>query len=105
MSTYSSYQDNYTANTDRYPTPAIWHQLDALAERPGRVVGLFDDFETFPITWGTTEGNWGRYKTFGSFGAAGADGDTVGGVLKMTEATDNEGMALAMHGLPFQLIN
>lgn len=105
MGQYSSYQDNITADTSRYPSPGIWSALDALSEREGRTVGVWDDFATFPVTWGTTEGNWSRYKTFGSSGAAGADGDTVGGVLKMTEATDDEGMTLATTGLPFQIIN
>ena len=105
MGQYSSYQDDFAANTDRYPSSGIWSQLDALSEREGRTVGLWDDFATFPITWGTTEGNWGRYKTFGDSGAAGTDGDEIGGVLTMTEATNQEGMALATTGLPFQLIN
>lgn len=94
-----------TSNTNRYPSPAIFSALDALAERPGRTVGIFDDFETFPKTWGTTEGNWGRYKTFGSSGSASSDGDAVGGVMTLTEATDNESMALMTGATPFQIIN
>ena len=105
MGQYSAYQDDFVANTDRYPSAGIWSYLDALNEREGRVVGVWDDFDTFPITWGTTAGNWGRYKTFGSAGSACSDGDAVGGVLVLTETGDDEGMALATTGLPFQIIN
>lgn len=106
MGQYSSYQDDFTANTSRYPSPGIWTRLDALSERDGRTVGLWDDFVGFGKTWGTTEGNYTPYyKTFGSSGAAATDGDAVGGVLVMTEATENEGMAIGTHGLPFQIIN
>lgn len=105
MAIYSGYAATAVADTSRYPSTAIWHHLDALSMRPGLTVGCFDDFDSFPVTWGTTEGNWGNYKTFGSSGAAGADGDAIGGVLKMTEATDNEGLALATTALPFQIVN
>jgi hypothetical protein len=105
MGQSSAYADTFVADTTRHPSTAIWQQLDALSEREGRTFGLWDDFATFPVTWGTTQGNWGRYKTFGSSGAAGTDGDTVGGVLVMTEATADESMALATTGLPFQIVN
>lgn len=105
MGQFSAYNDSFTANTSRYPSPAIWSKLEALDERPGRVIGFFDDFAHRTFTLPTTEGNYSPYKGFSSSGATITDGDEVGGSIVLTEATNNESIAIAQANTPFQIIN
>jgi hypothetical protein len=105
MGQFSSYSDSFTANTTRYPSPAIWDHIEALDERPGRVVGLFDEFVDAAFTVPTTEGNFGRYKAFSSSGATITVLDEAGTGITITEATADESVCIATRGLPFQIIN
>lgn len=76
-----------------------WNLID-----PSLGYGFFDDFMDKAFTTPTTEANWGgRYKGFSSSGGVMGVGDAVGGVLRITEATDNEGVVFAQVMLPFQI--
>ena len=106
MGTYSSYQANFTANTTRFPSPAIFHELDVMREQDGAVWGRFDDFDNFPMAPTlTTEIAFPPYKVFGSSGATILPGDAVGGVIQLIETTADESIAIAQEVQPFQIIN
>ncbi len=104
MAQYGAYIDR-AAVTDRYPSPIIWSELDALSERQGRTYGLWDDFVTKPFTDATTEANWNPYKMFGSSGATITAGDEIGGTIVFTETTADESICIAQTVEPFQIIN
>lgn len=97
------------SDTDRYPSAAIWSKLDALAERPGRTFGYWDDMcglVMMPTI--TTEIGVATapvpYKMFGSSGATiTQETDEIGGVWTLTEATDNESVSFATEQQPFRI--
>ena len=106
MGQYSSYQANFTANTTRFPSPAIWHELDTMREQDGAVVGHFNDFDNFPMTPTLgAEAAWPPYKVFGSSGATITPSDEVGGAMVITEVTADESVCVAQEVQPFQIVN
>ena len=96
------------ANSDRGPSPNLWHDCpwSDLVEDPNLGYTFFDDFVS---GWGTTPTittavNLGPYTAFGSSGATITyETDVRGGVVVLTEATDNEAISLITESLPFQI--
>jgi len=95
----------YLNRTDaRIYSPGIWgnfpwatHKVDAC---------LFeDDFVEHPVTTAiTTEAvAWGPYKAYCSTSGAITFATTTGGAVVLSETTDNEGAALKVNALPFNI--
>lgn len=97
---------DFTQSTDRGPSPGLWNGFPTivdLQENPTLGWYIWDDFTDIPFTTPTTEANWGRYKAFGSSGATLTDAGISGGVVRLTEATNNESVAIASVALPFKI--
>lgn len=92
-----------SANTDRNASPNIWADCPWNALQEGSVSGVtfYDDFESFPVTPNTTEGNWGRYAQFGSTGATITAGTGQGGEIVIGSDDDNEGIGIRTLATPF----
>ena len=92
-------------DTTRKPSDTVWKQCPWAAIQNGNVNGVtfFEDFESFPITPPTTEGNWGRLAMFSSTGGTAANNSAtdVGGVLAIGSDGDNEGASFRTVSTPF----
>lgn len=95
-----------SANTDRNPSPNIWYDCpwNELVEGVASGVYFWEDFESFPKTPPTTEGNWGRFAVFSSTGGAMTAGTGLGGELVIGSDDDAEGVGLRTLSTPFKII-
>ena len=94
----------------RGPSPNIWggQLLGQQFYDPSIGVAYWDDFTNVPpiVPLGTpAETFWGPYKAFANAGATITDDGIIGGGIKITEATDNEGVSFHTTTCPFQIIN
>ena len=95
-----------TDDTNRTWSPNIWEDCPWLDLVEGNVAGVyfFDDFESFPKTPPTTEGNWGRYAAFSDTGGTMTAGTGQGGELAIGSDGDNEGASLRTLAVPYKII-
>lgn len=101
-----SYRANLgSANTDRNPSPNIWHDCPWLEIAEGETPGVlfYEDFVSFPITPATTEGNWGSYAQFSSTGGTITAGTGQGGEAIFASDGDNEGASFRSLATPFKI--
>jgi hypothetical protein len=92
------------ANSDSGLSKMIWRDcpIDQIAWNPSIGYGYFDDFLHVPIQGTiTTLIMKGDYNWFGSSGATITPGDTVGGEIVLTEATDNQSVSMTYEQHPF----
>lgn len=104
----AKYMTNLTADTSRGPSQALWKGCPwmDMIEDPGIGMAFFDDFlQVGLITSPTTEAALvgTGYSGFGSSGATIVSGAVHGGVIALTEATDNEAVFMKAEGHPFQI--
>ncbi len=89
------------------PSPKIWADCpwNAIGEDPGVGYRFEDDFVMVPkMPTITTEiGVWNGYNLFGSSGATALSDAVAGSGLALTEATDDESIAIGSYGKPFRI--
>lgn len=111
MSQLSQYKTS--PDTSRCLSQALWKfgegcpSYDELDNGPRSGVWIYDDFTqggivTSPTTEASLGGGW-RYAGFGSSGSTITLADATGGAMVLTEATDNEGVAIKAESHPFQI--
>src|SRR5688572_32708848 len=103
-------RQNFTRDTNRAPSPAIWADCPVLEflEDPGKGLYHYDDFRALALLATptiTTEALYSNgYKAFGSSGGTILPASIQGGSgLVFTETDDNEGASLATISLPFKI--
>jgi hypothetical protein len=106
--TYSGYGGApSTWDTSALPSSALWHQVDADLNRPGRWVHEFHDFATFPYTaeaLPTTEDPYQGLRVFSSTGGVFGAVDAEGGQRTLGSDGDDEGAAVAGGFYPYKII-
>lgn len=85
----------------------LWHDCPwaAIQNDPNIGYSFFDDFVHVPKmpTITTEVGVWNGYNVFGSSGATVLSTGVAGGELALTEATDDESVAIGSYGKPFRI--
>lgn len=102
MGTYVQWEG---ADTSRNPSASVWGRCPWDAIQAGVISGttFYDDFESFPKTPATTEGNWGRYAQFSGTGGVITAGTGTGGEATFGSDDDNEGASLRTLATPFKI--
>jgi hypothetical protein len=103
----TTYGSNFSGDTDRGPSKAVWKDLNVLEliADPSKGCYFFDDFMSIPITPATTEGNFGQYAQFSDTGGTVTDGATLGGAISIGSDGDNEGCSIRTLVAPYQLVS
>ncbi|MES2156079.1 MAG: hypothetical protein V4510_13175 [bacterium] len=101
-------QPGQADTTDRV-SDSIWADCPRAAIRNKDIPGAFleDDFTTFNITAGTTEGNWAAEHGYSQFASATGTitaGTGTGGEIILGATADNEGVGLRTTATPFKII-
>jgi len=93
-----------SANTERFPSQAIWGDCPWEKIRDGEIIGttFWDDFDDLPLAPTlTTQIAYGRYKAFATTGATISGVSVInaveqsGGILAFAMSADNDGISLA----------
>lgn len=98
--------DFLVPDTTRSPSRSVWGNCPWRDIKEGVVGGIafHDDFESFPKTPATTEGNFGQYAQFSDTGGTIANDTTeLGGAIAIGSDGDNEGCSIRTRSVPFRI--
>lgn len=96
---YGRYQDDFTSDTSRFPTPAIIKPFWEMRETPGKTIGFFDDFD-FSMNPGTiTTADWfGPWKMIAESGGDITASATPGGQITLVAGTTGDADTIMTYG-------